>query len=281
MKSNVKRPVYALALMLAVAFISCERENEFTQGTDEEEEQTLLNAAIADETSDDVLEVAYETESGLTSSSDARKFADCATVTHDAVNKNITVDFGDGCAGPHGRVRSGRMFIQYSSEVGDSLANRVITFSDFFVNNKQVEGKIELRDLSINETGFLQSVKRVEDLKITFPNGEYVVFTGSRTREWLQGRGDGDPANNIYRITGSVEGKSSTGRSFTHEIKVPVIADWTCVAARNFARVAGVVEMTRLGGYKARKRIVNYGEGVCDNAITVTTVRRTYTISVD
>lgn len=281
MKQNVIRPLYAIALILGVAFSSCDRENGLDQGTDEEEEQTLQDVSIGEDASDDVLEVAYETEVELMSSEGGRRTSSCAEVTHDAVNKIITIDFGDGCVGSHGRERSGKLFIQYSGEIGDSIANRIITFEEFYVNNKKVEGTIELKDFSLNDDGYLQSVKRLIELKITFLNGRYIVFNGNRTREWLEGRGDGDRFNNKYRITGSIEGISSTGRSFTHQITTPIIADWSCAAQGNFARVSGIVEMTKLGGYVSRKRIVNYGDGTCDNSITITTIRRSYTVTTN
>lgn len=281
MKLNVVKPIYAFALTLAVAFSSCDRQNELGQGTDLEEEQTLEYASVGEEASDDVLEVAYETEVELKNSESGRRASSCADVTNDKVNKIITIDFGDGCIGPHGRERSGKIFIKYSSEVGDSTANRIITFENFFVNNKGVTGTIELKDISENNEGYLQSVKRLIDLKITFSNGEYIVFNGSRTREWMEGRGDGDPSNNVFRITGEISGTSSTGRSFTNEITTPIIADWSCAAEGNFARVSGVVEMTNLGGYVKRKRIVDYGDGTCDNVITIKTIKRTYNVTIE
>ena len=140
---------------------------------------------------------------------------------------------------------------------------------------------VELRDVSINANGNLQSTKRLRDLTITFPNGQKVVYNGSRTREWLAGAGDDDPTNNKYKITGTVTGESTTGRSFTQEIVEPIIADWSCAAQGNFARVSGVVEMTKLNGYSVRKRTVYYGDGECDNVITITTFRRTYTVTID
>jgi hypothetical protein len=96
----------------------------------------------------------------------------------------------------------------------------------------------------------------------------------------ISGYADSDPSNNIYKITGSVSGQSTTGRSFRHDITTPIIANWSCAAEGNFARVSGVVEMTSLGGYVSRKRIVNYGDGNCDNIITITTFRRTYQVTV-
>lgn len=279
MKTKFLKSIYVLALAAGLMLVAC-NEDGLRQGSDEEEEQTMEAASVGEEASDDALEIAYEAELEL-SAGGRKKVSDCPVVTKDVENKKITVDFGDGCIGPHGRERSGKIIITYSGEIGDSIANRIITFENFFVNNKGVTGTIELRDISINNAGNLQSVKRLIDLTITFPNGESIVFNGDRTREWLSGSGDSDPANNVFRITGSIAGESTTGRSFTHEITVPVISDWSCAAQGNFARISGRVEMTKLGGYKNRKRIVDYGDGECDNIITVITIRRTYTVTVE
>jgi len=282
MKSIFVKSVYALMLLVAVMLTSCDRTEELQQGSDAEEESALESVSIGDEAADDALEVAYETEVNLASTATGREAGNaCAVVTHDKENKKIIIDFGDGCVGPHGRQRSGKIIITYSNEIGDSLANRIITFENYFVNHKGVEGTIELRDVSINDGGNLQSVKRLIDLKITFPNGHYIIINGDRTREWLAGAGDGDPANNIFRITGTVTGETNFGRSFTHEITTPIISDWSCAAVGNFARISGVVEMTKLKGYTKRKRIVDYGDGTCDNIITIKTIRRTYTVTVE
>lgn len=281
MKMNFLKSTYGAMMLVGLLAVSCNRDEDMQQGTDTEEEQAVETSSEGEDASDDALEMAYQGEHQLSVSGGRVKNTLCATVTNDKVNKIITIDFGDGCVGPYGRERKGKIFIAYSSEVGDSIANRIITFGDFFVNNKGVTGTIELRDVSINADGNLQSTKRLKDLTITFPNGQKVVYNGSRTREWLAGAGDDDPTNNKYKITGTVTGESTTGRSFTQEIVEPIIADWSCAAQGNFARVSGVVEMTKLNGYSVRKRTVYYGDGECDNVITITTFRRTYTITVD
>ncbi len=272
--------MYAIMIMAAMFLVSCDNNSD-SQGTATEEEQTLESASIGEDESDDALEIAYQSEVQLVSIGGRLKTDLCAEVTNDEVNKIITIDFGDGCVGPRGKTRKGKIFIAYSNVLGDSLANRIITFENYFVNNKGITGTIELRDRSINLEGNLQSVKKLIDLTVTFPNGHYIVFNGSRMREWLSGYGDGDPANNVYRITGSVEGISTTGRSFTHTIVEPIIADWSCAAQGNFARISGVVELTKLKGYSVRKRTVDYGDGECDNVITITTFRRTYVVTIE
>lgn len=277
---NFLKSAYGAILIAGLLAVSCNRDEDARTGTDAEEEQAVESASIGEDASDDALEITYQAENQLASAG-GRVNTMCATVTDDKVNKIITIDFGDGCTGPYGRVRKGKIFIAYSAEVGDSIANRIITFGNYFVNNKGVTGTIELRDISVNAENHVQSTKRLKDLTITFPNGQNIVFNGDRTREWISGYGDDDMSNNIYRITGSVSGVATNGRSFTQEIVEPIIADWSCAAQGNFARVSGVVEMTKLNGYSVRKRTVDYGDGTCDNVITITTFRRTFKITVE
>lgn len=267
-------------LIVALFATACDRDERLSQGTDQEEEQALETSSIGEDASDDALEITAQAEAQLTADG-GRVNSLCGTVTKDAENKIITIDFGDGCVGPYGKERKGKIIIAYSSVIGDNVANRIITFENYFVNNKGVTGTIELRDISINGAGNLQSVKRLVDLTISFPNGESVVFNGSRTRELISGYADDDLFNNVYRITGSVAGQSTTGRSFTQEITEPIIADWACAAQGNFARISGKVELTKLNGYSSRKRTVDYGNGECDNIITITTFRRTYVVNVN
>ncbi len=279
MKTGFIKSIYTLALA-AFMLTSCDNEDGLRQGSEAEEEQTLETASIGEDASDDVLEITAQAEIQVANAGGRLRSELCAAITHDAENKKVIVDFGDGCTGPYGRVRKGKIIVLYSSEVGDSTANRIITFEDYFVNNRGVTGTIELRDISVNIAGNIQSVTKLTDLTVSFPNGEQVVFNGTRTREWLSGAGDNDHSNNVYRITGSIEGESTTGRRFTNEIIEPIIADWSCAAQGNFARISGKVEMIKLGGYSNRKRTVDYGDGECDNTIVVTTFRRTYVVSV-
>lgn len=280
MKTRILKSISSLLFILSL-LASCQRDEEFEQGTEQEEEQILESSSTSEDASDDALEISALAETQLAIEGGRVSNDLCATITHDALNHRIIIDFGDGCVGPYGRERRGKIIVTYSSELGDSIANRIITFEDYFVNNKGVTGTIELRDIEINAQGNLQCTKRLVDLTIWYPNGQRVCFNGQRIREWLAGAGDDNRFNNIYRITGSVTGRWTTGRTFTHVIVEPIIADWSCAAQGNFARVSGVVEVTNLGGYKERRRVVNYGNGECDNIIVITTFRRTYNLTIE
>jgi hypothetical protein len=266
-----------VALLMTISMVSCKDKSEDFA----DEEAIIENAAIGDNEADEASQISYSAEFDVKGGRTEKSLPACAIVTNDKASKILTIDFGSSCVGAYGRTRSGKIIILYSSTLGDSLANRTITFDNYKVNNKSVSGMIELRDISKNPAGNLQSTRKVTDLKITFPTGKYVTLNGSRTREWIEGAGDNNADNNKYRITGALTGMSSSGKTFTHEIISPIIVDFSCSKSGKFARVAGVVETTKVGGLIDRKRTVDYGDGTCDNTITVTTFRRTYTITAD
>lgn len=279
MKTKLFLKTSLMAIMcIALVATSCSDDETLVDNETEEAEMAEL-ASVGENESDDVLEVLDQVEMSEGGSESARVNQLCAVVTNDAENKILTIDFGEGCVGPYGRTRSGKILIAYSGEVNDGVSNRIITFENYVVNNRAVTGSIELRDIVVNEDGTISSTKKLVALTITFPNGQFVIYNGSRTRLWTEGVRDGDPTNNVFEITGSVEGTWSNGGTFTHAIVEPIISNWACAAEGGFARVAGVVEIERLRGFVKRKRVIRYGDGTCDNTIVVIIGTRTFEIN--
>lgn len=262
---------------LLLAVTSCSNDEQLMDNESDEAELAELSSTGENE-SDDVLEILDQVEMSFGSES-ARTSELCATITNDAEAHILTIDFGEGCVGPYGRTRSGKIIVAYSGTVNDGVSNRIVTFDNYVVNNKAVTGSIELRDITLNEDGTISSTKKLVALTVTFPNGQSVSFTGSRTRLWTEGVRDGDPSNNVFEITGSVDGVWSNGSTFTHVIIEPIISDWSCAADGGFARVAGVVEIEHLRGSVKRVRKIIYGDGTCDNEFTVIIGKRTFEIT--
>lgn len=263
---------------IALAATSCSDDDSLMDNETEEAEMAELSS-VSENESDDILELLDEVEMSFDGDEAGRVSQLCAVITNDTENHILTIDFGDGCVGPYGRTRSGKIIVAYSGVVNDGVSNRIITFDDYVVNNKAITGSIELRDITVNEDGTISSTKKLVGLTVTFPNGQFVSFTGSRTRVWTDGVRDGDPTNNKFRITGSVEGVWSNGSTFTHRIVEPIIADWSCAASGGFARIAGVVEVERLRGHVKRLRKIIYGDGTCDNRIVIIIGRRTFEVT--
>jgi hypothetical protein len=248
-----------------------------------DEESIIENAAIGQQEADEALDIAYQAEWIQKQSPGGTTVLSCDLISDDNANKILTITFSSGtlCGDFFGRTRNGKIIVGYSGSLGDTLADRTVTFDSYRVNNRKVEGTISLHDVTVVSDTILQATRTLTDLKVTFPNGASVTFNGDQTRSWTSGRGDTIINNNVYTFLGSLSGISSSGRSFTQDITVPVVTNFSCAFEGDFARTAGVVELSTLDGYPDRKRSVDYGDSTCNKIITVTTFRRTYATSTD
>lgn len=257
---------------------SCDDDTE-TDITAQEEQEIAEYSTIADNSVDEELQAVEETE--FTESEGGRLKDNCVVVTRDTLAKTVTLDFGTGCVGRYGRERTGKVIITYTDGFGTRLSGRTITFDNYHVNNRKIEGTISLRNFDRTDEGNLTATREVIDYTVTFPDGNNFVLNGSTTREWIEGEGDDINGNERIRITGEYEGISSRGRSFRRTITDPIIADFACRLSGGFLRVSGTEEFTITNARRARARIVNYGSGDCDNEISVNVNGTDVNVSVD
>ena len=285
MKKSVYSTLRLMALLAGVTYLSaCDNDEDITTpDTSNEDVEIFSEATLSNTLADEDLEfveIVSATESNGGKSS-LEHLPQCANVSRDAEAQTITIDFGDGCVGPFGRERSGKIIITYGGSFNDGMANRVISFDNYFVNNRQISGTIELRNFNRNNDGFLTATRALNGYTVTFPDGNSVTINGSMMREWIEGEGDGDPTTNVIRLTGSYEGVSTRGITYTHTITEPVIARFSCRAQGGFLRTAGIIEMIRKNENVSMQRVrkILYGDDVCDNEFKVIINGREFTIT--
>jgi hypothetical protein len=263
--SHLSAAVIGIILGSALLF-SCEKEN--VQPLTEREEIEIAESSSSLESA--TLEEIQNIQQVLTENPEGgRTAAGCARVTRDAEQKIITIDFGSGCVGPFGRERKGMIIVHYGGSFNDLLANRVITFKNYFVNNKSVSGTIELRDFNL-VNDHLTYTRKHEDLKVTFPAGHSVTSNGSTTITWLEGEGDDDVTNDVYSITGAYTGITSRGITITRTITEALVVNIKCLSEGGFSIVAGKIEVKVMNRKREQVRTIEYGDGACDHTITVT-----------
>jgi hypothetical protein len=270
--------IVLVSLASSVLLYSC-KDDETVDLSAQEEVGVVQQTTVADNSVDEELE-AFD-ESIVASEGGRLREDECPTVTRDEGAKTITLDFGTSCIGRYGRERSGKVIITYGGVFGDDMANRTVTFDNYFVNNKQIEGTILLRNINRNDEGNLTAERELVDYKVTFPAGDYNIINGSTTREWIEGENDGVRGNEVIEVTGSYEGINSKGVEFSRVITEPVRADFSCWADGGFLRTQGVIEMTITNSARSRTRVLDYGDGTCDNSVTVTVNDQSYTISIE
>ncbi|MCD4792809.1 MAG: hypothetical protein K8R54_06235 [Bacteroidales bacterium] len=178
--------------------------------------------------------------------------------------RHIVIDFGDeGCEGPHGRIRTGKIIVDQTDFYFNEGAVRTFTLDDFYVNDFHVEGIREVTCNGRNADSLIQHSIVVTEGKVTFPDGRVITREASRTRVWFEG--EDTPWNfydDKYRITGTASGINRFGDNYESEITEPIIFDMSCI----YRLVQGVVTITT-EGYTIT---IDYGDGTCDNIAIVT-----------
>lgn len=269
--------------------ISCNEDQ--LQGMDDgvTETETIAmfsSSASAGDAAELEIDMVFTAQNQIDPSANSRtldRFDACAAITRDTGKRVMTLEFGtEGCKGPDGRFRRGKIIVTFTGKINDRMSSRVITFDNYFVNRVQYMGQIDVLGLQNTNEGSLTSTRELRDFTMVHPDGNRVVMNGEMTREWIEGMGDGEPATNVVRLTGFKTERSTMGRAFREEIIEPIILDFGCHASGGMLRVAGVIEMTvSMPSQSNEPRIVrriDFGDGTCDNDVTVTVNGRNRTV---
>lgn len=187
--------------------------------------------------------------------------------------KTIVLDFGNGCTGPGGHVRKGKIITVYTGPMFIPGSKATTTFDNYYVDSNKIEGVHVIQNNSTSNNKIF--TVRVENGKITKPSGNYTAWNKNKT--WTQTEGNGTPnfpVDDVYSITGTASGTIKKGTvliQWSSEIIQPVIRKFTCRWP-----VQGQVRKTR----NSRTSVLDYGNGTCDNKAIITINGQTHQITL-
>lgn len=181
----------------------------------------------------------------------------------------IIVDFGTGCVGRDGHLRSGKIITTYTGRLVVPGKKATTTFENFYFDSIHVEGTHVVTNTS---SSLIPSFKIVvENAKLTKPNGNYVNWNAVRTVTQIDGMGTQYfPLDDVYKLEYAGNGKVKRGDvivAWNTETVEPLIKRFNCRWI-----VKGIVRTARLNlstnsPWVAR---LNYGNGDCDNKAILT-----------
>ncbi len=280
----------ALVIMLSglIIFSSC-KKNSISNSTNTNANLTLQASesdAISDAQFDDVFNIAMGvqssdvgedigigTASGIlyrTTNAEKTKSADsvmrCFTVTVEPATlhvfpKTVTIDFGAGCLGKDGKVRKGKIITTYTGPMFMPGSLATTTFDSYNVDSFQIEGTHTVKNTSTSNA--ISWTVKVTGGKITNTlNERWRQWNAERTHEQVHGSDTPyDFSDDIFQITGSSSGSNSNGISWTSTITVPLLRKVSCHWIG-----AGKIQIER-NGFQG---ILDFGDGTCDNKVTIT-----------
>lgn len=237
-----------------------------------------VDDAFAETTFDNVSGItdeAYDLSKFNFKSTEGRVYlSDCATVTLDTTvfPRKLTIDFGsENCLCNDGKYRRGKIIVTFTGRYRAPGTIITTTFEDFFVNDNQLEGTKVVTNQGLNDSGHMYWTMDT-DGKITLANDSGTIqWNAQRQREWYAGYDTPrDRWDDIYMVTGTASGTRLNGVSWTRTITKPLEHKLAC----RFI-VSGTMSI-QPEGYA--ERILDFGDGECDNLATVTVNGETKTI---
>lgn len=259
-----------------LAFPSCEKSKQEAVETADIEESVKM--ATADDLFDEVEEIAdqaWEKGTVLLKDGDADRphLGDCVTITVDttAIPRVMTIDFGEtNCFCNDGKYRRGQIIVTFTGRYRRIGAVITHTFNNYYVNDNHVEGTKVMTNLGLNENGFMQFKHEVTGSITFIADGKVLSWTSLKTRTWIEGRETPRWRDDVFLIEGGSTASSSTGGSHVREITNPLRRELNC---KWF--VSGTVLTTPA---VRPERLLDFGDGTCDNLATLTIGDRTTTI---
>jgi len=177
--------------------------------------------------------------------------------------KTVTFDFGSGCLGKDGKLRSGKIVTIFTGPMIIPGSKTSTTFINYSVDSFKVEGTYTVENTSTSNKRAWAT--NVINGKITNTQTNNWVEWNA-TRERIQTEGNGTPLyflDDVYQITGNSQGINSKGNEWTSTITQPIIRKYSCRW-----RSKGEITVTRKSNTKTA--ILDYGDGSCDNKATLT-----------
>ena len=260
-----------IAVMVMLSLSSCNKNATLI-------EQSSIDLADDDAVSDAVFEDVFNTADNATiildqlvKNGDSKSIIavtdSCPTITVTPPTtgtwpKVITVDFGTGCVGLNDNTRSGKILIEVTGPRPEVGSKRMVTFVNYFFNGIKVEATKVFENIVFNSNQNPVFSIKLTGGKLTLPNGKFIERSFTHQREWTAGFHTKSIWDDECLITGSANGKSINGITYTNTIITALQWKRAC----SFI-VSGVVKIERDGTLPVE---INYGTGECDAKAVVT-----------
>ncbi len=271
MNTLLVKSAFSLGIAFLLLATSCQQNAEEPSNFDESsvESNAIAEADFneVDDITENMMGYADGSIGGKTAGNEEDGRLSCATVTHDEEAQTITIDFGDGCTGPHGVTRSGIIFITYTGSKYVPGSKWTVTFVNFYIDGRHIEGIRTVENVSETLDDNPKFHITLSEGKITWPDETFATREVDRYRVWVRAA---NPINDEWHVLerSVANGLTRRGVSYTSTVLADLIFKRSCRPS-NKARipVAGIKEVV-LGD---QTYIVDFGDGECDSIVIITT----------
>lgn len=255
-----------LLLLSATLIVSgCKKDKD--EDLDTETQSSSDNFLVESNVNDELKEV-----DAAATNSQLGKAGPVITIDSTSSPKKMTIDYGTSTLCADGKIRSGKINVTWTGRYRETGTVITIVPENFFQNGNKVEGTKTIENKGRNTAGNLYYTVTVTNAKVTKADAKVRTWNATRNREWIAGESTAAWNDDVYLLTGNASGVNANGLNYSSNITTALRVDLSC----QYRITTGVVELIPQG---KRTRTVDYGNGVCDNTITVTIGNKSYTIN--
>jgi len=193
--------------------------------------------------------------------------------TKDKPQGVIVADFGTGCTDLSGNVRAGKLIFTYSGWRFQPGSTVVTTTDNYSINGIKLNGTRTLTNVTGSTTDAPKFNAVLTGGVATFTDGRTASRESNITWSWIKGQGLGGINDKlIIDQSSTASGTTRAGRSYTVSLQKELTYNRFCGIA-----VSGIKKYILDGD---KDVIIDYGDGTCDNSITVTVNGVTRNLSI-
>lgn len=283
--------VTSIFLSLSIIFLACKKETSSGNLSAQEEEQASVATSESEAESEIIFNDVFDNVMGVNNdvglsgtgifgristnnSTETARITGCfiVSITRSVQGQDfplrVEIDFGAGCPGKDGRIRSGKIITEYTGRLLYPGKSATTVFKDYFVDSLKIEGTVKITNTG--SATLRQFTINVSGAKLTRPNGNYTKWNSQK--EITQVEGMLTPElhfDDVFTVTGHASGEIKTNRFATtweSAIVEPLRKRYSCSWISR-----GVVKIIRRNQAADSKwvGILNYGAGTCDNKATL------------
>lgn len=277
MKITWKKALVVI-MTFGIVLTGCKRNLEDLFDSEASEDDSNISATVEDINSQASDMIVSENIGGRTEDAPASggrtegRFLNSATVTYNPLTRTTTIDFGTtNVMCDDGKTRRGKIIVRNIEGRPFALPFETeITHENYFVNDNKVEGTRKERTVS-GGVGIRVTTITVIDRRITFADGRVATRNVNHIRTRTEVAGGGVE----FKTTGSANGTTRKGRTYSNTIVLPLISKTVC--NNNLFPVQGSISMT-VNSFE-NPFVIDFGSGSCDKTFTITYNGRTKTVT--
>ena len=285
-----------LFILLIAGFAACKKENG--GDIDSQKQEFASASAQADAEADGLFDEAFDNAMGVNAEvglggtgifgREAQVYSPgrvditppCFTVTTTQLSAasrfplRVVINFGSGCLGRDGKIRRGRIIIDYTGRLVMPGSMATTTYDGYYIDSVKVEGTHRTINKGTNDKHIYETV--VSHAKFTRPNGDYTKWNSDKTCTQIAGMST--PLflqDDVFSISGHAYGSVKKGNRYyqwSTEITQPLIKKFTC---RWFVKGTLVIKKS-----DSPVAVLDYGTGACDRTATFTVNGVVYEITL-